>query len=72
MQPLASADQSKFQSNTNLSRSMSLTILNENGDEVLIETNFTHPIELIIPRDPTFTLPPMSLQNVISTNFTLY
>jgi hypothetical protein len=55
MQLLASADQSKFQSNTNLSRSISLTILNENGDEVLIETNFIHPIELIIPQDPTFT-----------------
>jgi hypothetical protein len=72
MQPLALADQSNFQSNTNLSRSMSLTILDENGDEVSIETNLTHPIELIIPRDPTLILPSMSLQNVISTNFTLH
>jgi hypothetical protein len=67
MQPLASADQSGS-SNTNLSRSISLSILDQNGNDVSIETNF----ELIIPRDPNLIIPDMILQNVISTNFTFY
>jgi len=67
MQPLASADQSNSQSNTNLSRSISFSILDQNGNEVLIETNSTNPIELIIPRDPNLIIPSMILQNVTST-----
>jgi hypothetical protein len=67
MQPLASADQSNSQSNTNLSRSISFSILDQNGNEVLIETNSSNPIELIIPRDPSLIIPSMILQNVTST-----
>ncbi len=67
MQPLASADQSKSESNTNLSRSISFSILDQNGNEVLIETNSSNPIELIIPRDPSLIIPSMILQNVTST-----
>jgi hypothetical protein len=67
MQPLASADQSKSESNTNLSRSISFSILDHNGNEVLIETNSSNPIELIIPRDPNLIIPSMILQNVTST-----
>ncbi len=71
LQPLASADQSGSL-NTNLSRSISFSILDRNGNDVSIETNLTHPIELIIPRDPKVILPDMILQDVISTNFTLH
>jgi len=70
MQPLASADQSSSQSNTNLSRSISLTVLDRNGNEVSMQTNLTHPIELIIPRDPSLVIPSMTLQNVTSLNST--
>jgi hypothetical protein len=70
MQPLASADQSSSQSNTNLSRSISLTILDRNGNEVSMQTDLTHPIELIIPRDPSVVIPSMTLQNVTSLNST--
>ena len=41
MQPLALAD--KSQSNTNLSTSISLSILDQNGNEISIQTNFDHP-----------------------------
>ena len=67
MQPLASSGNSTSQSNTNLSTSISLSILDQNGNEISIETNHSHPIELFIPRDPTFIISPMILQNVTST-----
>ncbi len=70
MQPLASADQSSSQSGTNLSRSISLTILDQNAAEVLIQTNLTNPIELMIPRDPNVVVPSMTLENVTSFNAT--
>ena len=54
--------------NTNLSRSISLTILDYNGNKISIETNNSHLIEIIIPRDPNLIIPPMILQNVISLN----
>ena len=65
MHPLASADQS--QSNTNLSRSISFAILDPNGNEVSVRTKSSNPIELIIPRDPNVIIPPMNMQNVLST-----
>ncbi|CAF1261744.1 unnamed protein product [Adineta steineri] len=70
MEPLAITDELNSQSHTNLSRSISLKILHQNGNEISIETNITHPIELIIPRDPNLVMPPMSFQDVISTNST--
>ncbi|CAF1602837.1 unnamed protein product, partial [Adineta ricciae] len=70
VQPLASADQSNSQSYTNLSRSVSLTFVNQTGHEISIETTFDDPIELIIPRDPNLIIPPMSLQDVLSSNST--
>jgi hypothetical protein len=70
MQPLASADQSSSQSGTNLSRSISLTILDQNAAEVLIQANLTNPIELMIPRDPNLVVPSMTLENVTSFNAT--
>ena len=50
---------------TNLSRSLSLTIFDQNGKEMEIRTN---RIELFIPRDPNWLIPPMFLQNVTENN----
>jgi hypothetical protein len=55
-----------YLSNTNLSRSLSISILNENGNEISIKIN--NSIELIIPRDPNFIFPKMILQNVSNYN----
>lgn len=68
MQPLASSDHSKSETNTNLSRTLSLTIFDENQKEISIQTNASHPIELFIPRDPTAIVPPMIHQNVSQLN----
>jgi hypothetical protein len=70
MQPLASADKTQSRSNTNLSTTVSLTILDRNGNEVPLQTDADHPIELIIPRDSNLVVPSMSLQNVTSVNVT--
>ena len=66
MEPLAIADQS--QTDTNLSRIISLTVLDQDGNEVSIQTNSSNPFELIIPRDPNTPIPPMILQDVLSTS----
>ncbi|CAF3969202.1 unnamed protein product, partial [Adineta steineri] len=56
--------------NTNLSRLVTFSIIEEN--EISIQTNVNHPIEIIIPRDPNILIPSMILQNVTSMNFTPY
>jgi len=66
IQPLAIADQS----NTNLSRSISFSTLDRDGNEIPIQTTLDHLIELMIPRDPNIIIPSMSLQNVTSMNST--
>ena len=67
MQPLASfGNTSKSSVNTNLSTSLSLSILDENQNEFHLQTNLSHPIEILIPRDPNFILPSMILQNITS------
>ena len=66
IQPLALADKSK--SNTNLSRSISLSILDRNGNEISFETTFNYPYRFVIPRDPNVVIPSMILQNVTSFN----
>jgi hypothetical protein len=70
IQPLASADQSQTIATTNLSRSLSFAVLDRNGNEICLQANLSHPIELIIPRDPNVVLPLMTLQNVTSFNST--
>jgi len=65
MEPLASFGNSKVQSNTNLSTSISLSILDQNGNKISFETN---SMRFVIPRDPNVIIPSMSLQNVTSTN----
>ena len=57
-EPLASFGQS----NTNLSTSISLTRLDEDGKEL----SLNNTVELLIPRDPTSIIPPMFFQNVTS------
>ena len=70
MEPLASFGNSKSSSNTNVSRSISLSILDQNGNEISVQTDPDHPIEIIIPRDPNLIIPSMNLQNVTSMNAT--
>jgi hypothetical protein len=65
MEPLASFGNSKVKSNTNLSTSISLSILDQNGNEISFETN---SMRFVIPRDPNLIIPSMTLQNVTSIN----
>lgn len=67
MQPLAPAGDS---SNTYLSRSISLSIYDQNGNEVPIRSTSNQSIEIIIPRDPNFIMPFMALQNVTTLSST--
>lgn len=69
MQPLAPADHTQLKSNTNLSTTLSLSILDRNGKEILVETSANQPFELFIPRDPNLIVPSMTLVNVTSMNF---
>ncbi|CAF0990631.1 unnamed protein product [Adineta steineri] len=66
--PLASFG--NFQ-NTNLSRAISLSIIDQNGNEVSFQAHQNNPIQLIIPRDPNLLIPSMYLQNVTSINSTI-
>ena len=49
---------------TNLSRSVSPTLMDENGDELPLRTSVDRPLETFIPRHPSSIVPPMSLHNV--------
>ena len=62
MEPLAVYGKSLIESNTNLSRSLSISILDEKGNEIPFETN-SDSIEFLIPRDPNLRIPPMILTN---------
>ncbi|UJR16871.1 hypothetical protein I4U23_003769 [Adineta vaga] len=70
MSPLAIYGNSTFQSITitNCSRLISFSILDQNEQEIPIQTNTNHSIELIIPRDPNLLISSMSLQNVTAMN----
>ncbi|CAF1380176.1 unnamed protein product, partial [Rotaria sordida] len=57
-------------SNTNLSNTVALSILDRNGNEVSLKTDHSNPIRIIIPRDPNLLIPEMYLQNVTSINST--
>ncbi|UJR13335.1 hypothetical protein I4U23_000353 [Adineta vaga] len=52
IEPLASFGNSKVSSNTNLSRTISFSILDQNHNEIPIQTSLNQSIEIIIPRDP--------------------
>jgi hypothetical protein len=66
MQPLAPLGASRFQANTNMSTTISLTVVDQNGLEIPIRATDDEPIEFFIPRDPNVPLPDMRLQNVTS------
>jgi hypothetical protein len=70
MTPLASFGNSR--SNTNVSRSISLSILDQNEIEIPFVTDVENPIEIIIPRDPNLIIAQMILQNVILHNQSFY
>ena len=71
VQSLASFDNARTPSNTNLSRSISLTLLDRAGKEISLRTNTSNPIKLLIPRDPNVIIPSMTRQNVtVTTNAT--
>lgn len=56
-----------MQSHTNLSRSITFSILDGNGREQFL---IDHPYRFLIPRDPTMTPPALVSQNVTSLNTT--
>ena len=66
MEPLASFGNLKSPSNTNLSTSISLSILDQDGNEMSINANENDSIEIIIPHDPNLLIPPMISPNVTS------
>ena len=68
MQPLAPYGNSSSQSNTNLSRLISLSLIDENNNDISIFTTVNNSIELIIPRDLNTINSPKFLQNVTSIN----
>ena len=68
MSPLAPAAQSE--SRTNLSTSVSLSIIDGDGQEIPVQATREDPFELIIPRDANLIVPAMTLQNVTSFNST--
>jgi hypothetical protein len=59
---MASFGQSNGSLSTNLSRSVSLTLVDANGNELSVSSDAL--FRLWIPRDPQAQLPPMSLQQV--------
>lgn len=66
VQPLAMADEHRSSTITNLSRSVSISILHDNSNEAQIETKNDQRFELFIPRDSNLNFPPMIAQNVTS------
>ncbi|CAF4198666.1 unnamed protein product, partial [Adineta steineri] len=68
--PLAPFGNTTTQSNTNLSTCVSFSILDENENEISVQTDLNRPIEIIIPRDSNLIIPSMILQNVTSMNST--
>lgn len=66
VQPLASADEHRSLTITNLSRSVSISILHDNSNEAQIMTKDDDRFELFIPRDSNLNSPPMIFQNVTS------
>ena len=57
------ADRSATAPNTNVSRTVSFSIIERDRKEVAIRTEPSDPIEIIIPRDPNLFLSPMFLHN---------
>ena len=72
MQPLAASGNSRASANTNLSTSLALSVLDQNGNEISIHaTAADQPIVLIIARDPNLMAPPMTHVREKYTKFTI-
>jgi hypothetical protein len=56
----------RVQAITNLSSLLSIDFLDENGQEMSVQTSVDQPFELFIPSDINWIVPPMTLQNVSS------
>jgi hypothetical protein len=54
--------------NTNLSRTVSLTVMDSSGDELPIHTSSNDSFDIFIAHDPSMTVPEMFLQDVTSTS----
>ena len=52
------------------SRSISLALVDEEGNEIAFRRKSDPPVEISIPRDPSLGIPPMALQNVTAMNET--
>ncbi len=63
VEPLAPVGQATS-TNTNLSRSISLSLFDQHDNELPLQTDLDHPIEIFIPRDPNLPISPMILQNL--------
>jgi len=68
--PLASYGNSQVDYYTNTSRTVSITFIDSNDNEVPYPSN--ESIRFFIPRDPNLYLPSMALQNVTSINSTAH
>ena len=68
MNRLAVADRSATAPITNMSRSISFSILDRDGNEVAVRADPSQPIEIIIPRDENLPIPSMILQNVTASS----
>ena len=68
IEPLSLNDDYRIPSITNFSRSVSFSIVDENGNNIRIKTDLLNPIKIIIPRDPNLIIPKMFLQNVTQKN----
>ena len=67
MQPLAASDStSSKDTRTNLSTSISMTLIDHYGQEIPFSTSVDHPIELFIARDTNIVVNAFELQNVTS------
>lgn len=65
-EPLSPFGSSKVSSNTNTSRSVSLSILDSNSRQIAMNTDGNQTIEFRIPRDPSLFISSMTRENVTS------
>jgi hypothetical protein len=70
MQPLAPYGNSRSNANTDLSTLISLSLLDKNGNDLLINASIDEPIELIIPRDSNIIDSSVNWEYVSSPNRT--
>ncbi|CAF1506830.1 unnamed protein product [Adineta ricciae] len=72
IEPLAPFGNSTLLFNTNYSRLVSFTLLDQNFNEISIKSMRNQSIQIIIPRDQNLIIPPMIFQNVTSMNLTFH